>query len=112
MLRAFFTIASLAGQTEIADPITAPFGPTLDMLYLQWNIFGPTVATGLVPLLQEVFSCFVACQRPPLIGAPRDFRVLHRLQVEADQFHADCDNGAKLPRAFDPCYHVPDATFQ
>src|SRR5712692_595424 len=82
-------IAGLAGQREIAHPITSTSGPGDNMFDLQRDSFRPTISTVTLPLLQEILTQEIALQFALLVFQTGDFRVLHLLGVEPSNFHVD-----------------------
>jgi hypothetical protein len=83
-----------------------------DVLDLQGHAGRTAVSTAPAPLCQQVLADLVAGERALLILHPRDFRVLHLLGIELDQFQADRLDRGQPAQAGDPGLHVGDPACQ
>jgi hypothetical protein len=72
------------------------------MLDLQRNLLLAAIGAGACPLLQQIFSQFVAEKGPLLVLCSLNLWLLQLPQIEADQLHADRRDGAQLAQALDP----------
>jgi len=71
-----------------------------------------TIAAGTPPFFQQKFSEFVSSKRPLLIRDALDPWLLHRLQIEANQFHADGCDRRELSESVYPAHHVVYSTHE
>src|SRR5438067_2377403 len=76
------------------------------MLNLERNVLLAAIGAGSSPLFQQIFSQFVAEERPLLVVAPLNLWMLHLLQIKANQPHADQLVGAAPQQALVARHHV------
>src|SRR5262245_66474525 len=72
----------------------------------------PLISALMAELQQQIFFEFVAGQFALLRFDAFDFRVLHQLQIEFDQFHRDALDRIDAAQSLRPRIDILDATFE
>src|SRR5215813_12501971 len=84
----------------------------IDVQHLIARTVGASIDTSVVEFDQDIFSEFKAQKLALLILYAVDFRVLHQLRVEFDQFHHETRDRIRVSESARPCVDVLDAAFE
>jgi hypothetical protein len=82
------------------------------MLNLKRDLLASAVATGSLPLVQQILLDFIAKERALLILQAANLWMVHLLQIELDQFQAKSAYGTNSPQSLHPGEHVGHSAFQ
>lgn len=86
ILGTLLEVAGFTGQGEIGDPVRSPFRPRTNVFQLERYVRRATIGALSCPFLQAILAHFLSEKLPLLVCYASNFRVLHLLQVETDQF--------------------------
>jgi hypothetical protein len=111
-LIALALIAQMTGESEIRHTLATAAALGYDMLELKREIFGPTVHTLPVELLQDILSDFIPRECPLLIGNASHLRILEELCVKPYQLLGERLDGTDAREALDPGEDIRHPTFQ
>jgi hypothetical protein len=78
---------------------------------LQPDMLRTAIGTGAIPLLQQIFPHFIACQLTLLVFRAADFRIDQRLSVELDNLNAGLSNRTTSRQAMDQRLGITDPSF-
>ncbi len=108
-LRPLPVIARLAGDGKVAHPVRPAPLLAEDVLDFQWHVGRIAIGAPPSPLLQEVLPHLAPCQFPMLVLDALNFRVLHQLHVELDEFLGDTADRAVPHQATNPGEDIGNA---
>ena len=100
--RALFLVARNAGAGQIRNPVRSAASAWHDVIEVQRHIRCAAVGAGVIPFREEIFTDLSSSECAALIFRALDFRVLHRLHIEAHKLHRDAGDRREAAQARDP----------